>query len=82
MRRGLLVDQSTTQPFLVSSRNTPPHKRQPAPQAFLGEIVFLPLKTPAGEDTQTAAANRNTFLSLCVCGLTNKPIMYKKFDNT
>ena len=31
---------------------------------------------------QTAAENRTTFLSLCVCGLTNKPIMYKKFDNT
>ena len=30
---------------------------------------------------QTAAENRTTFLSLCVCGLTNKPIMYKKFDN-
>ena len=30
----------------------------------------------------TAAENRATFLSLCVCGLTNKPIMYKKFDNT
>ena len=30
----------------------------------------------------TAAENRTTFLSLCVCGLTNKPIMYKKFDNT
>ena len=25
---------------------------------------------------------RTTFLSLCVCGLTNKPIMYKRFDNT
>ena len=31
---------------------------------------------------QTAAENRTTFLSLCVCGLTNKPIMHKKFDNT
>ena len=31
---------------------------------------------------QTAAENRTTVLSLCVCGLTNKPIMYKKFDNT
>ena len=31
---------------------------------------------------QTAAENRTTFLSLCVCGLTNKQIMYKKFDNT
>ena len=31
---------------------------------------------------QTAAENRTTFLSLCACGLTNKPIMYKKFDNT
>ena len=31
---------------------------------------------------QTAAENRTTFLSLCVCGLTNKPIMYKRFDNT
>ena len=31
---------------------------------------------------QTAAENRTTFLSLCVCGLTNKPIMYKKLDNT
>ena len=30
----------------------------------------------------TAAENRTTFLSLCVCGLTNKPIMYKKLDNT
>ena len=30
----------------------------------------------------TAAENRTTFLSLCVCGLTNKPITYKKFDNT
>ena len=30
----------------------------------------------------TAAENRTTFLSLCVCGLTNKTIMYKKFDNT
>ena len=30
----------------------------------------------------TAAENRATFLSLCVCGLTNKPIMDKKFDNT
>ena len=29
----------------------------------------------------TATENRTTFLSLCVCGLTNKPIMYKKFDN-
>ena len=29
-----------------------------------------------------AAENRTTFLSLCVCGLTNKPIMYKKSDNT
>ena len=25
---------------------------------------------------QTAAENRTTFLSLCVCGLTKKPIMY------
>ena len=31
---------------------------------------------------QTAAENRTTFLSLCVCGLTNKPIMYKRFDIT
>ena len=31
---------------------------------------------------QTAAENRTTLLSLCVCGLTNKPIMHKKFDNT
>ena len=31
---------------------------------------------------QTAAENGTTFLSLCVCGLTNKPIMYKRFDNT
>ena len=31
---------------------------------------------------QTAAYNWTTFLSLCVCGLTNKPIMYKKLDNT
>ena len=31
---------------------------------------------------QMAAENRTTFLSLCVCGLTNKPIMYKKLDNT
>ena len=30
---------------------------------------------------QTAAENRTTFLSLCVCGLTNKPIMYRRFDN-
>ena len=30
----------------------------------------------------TAAENQTTFLSLCVCGLTNKPIMYKKLDNT
>ena len=29
----------------------------------------------------TAAENRITFLSLCVCGLTNKGIMYKKLDN-
>ena len=29
----------------------------------------------------TAAENRTTFLSLRVCGLTNKPIMYKKLDN-
>ena len=32
--------------------------------------------------TLTAAENQTTFLSLCVCGLTNKPIMYKKLDNT
>ena len=32
--------------------------------------------------TLTAAENRITFLSLCVCGQTNKPITYKKFDNT
>ena len=32
--------------------------------------------------SQTAAENLTTFLSLCVCGLTNKPIMYKKFNNT
>ena len=30
---------------------------------------------------QMAAENQTTFLSLCVCGLTNKPIMYKRFDN-
>ena len=30
----------------------------------------------------TAAENQTTFLFLCVCGLTNKPIMYKKLDNT
>ena len=30
----------------------------------------------------TAAENQTTFLSLCVCGLTNKPIMYKKLDST
>ena len=30
----------------------------------------------------TAAENRTTFLSLCVCGLTNKTVMYKKLDNT
>ena len=29
----------------------------------------------------TAAENRTTFLSLCVCGLMNKPVMYKKRDN-
>ena len=29
-----------------------------------------------------AAENRITFLSFCVCGLTNKTIMYKKLDNT
>ena len=28
------------------------------------------------------AENRTRFLSLCVCGLTNKPVMYKKFNNT
>ena len=31
---------------------------------------------------QTAAENRTTFLFLCVCGVTNKPIMFKRFDNT
>ena len=31
---------------------------------------------------QTAAEDRTTFLSLCVCGLTNKPIRFKKFDST
>ena len=31
---------------------------------------------------QTAAENRTTFLSLCVCGLTYKPIMYNSLDNT
>ena len=31
---------------------------------------------------QMAAEDRTTFLSLCVCGLTNKPIRYKKFDST
>ena len=29
---------------------------------------------------QTAAENRTTFLSLCVCGLTNKPITYLEID--
>ena len=43
-----------TRPFLVSSRNAPPHKR----------------------------LLRTTFLFLCVSGLTNKPIMYKKLENT
>ena len=31
---------------------------------------------------QTAAENQTTFLSLCICDLTNKPIIYKKLDNT
>ena len=31
---------------------------------------------------QTAAEIRTTFLSLCVCCLTNKPIMYMELDNT
>ena len=31
---------------------------------------------------QMAADNQTTFPSLCVCGLTNTPIMYKKLDNT
>ena len=31
---------------------------------------------------QTAAGNQTAFLSLCVWGLTNKPIMYKKLDKT
>ena len=31
---------------------------------------------------QMPAENQTTFLSLCVCDLTNKPIMYKKLDNT
>ena len=30
---------------------------------------------------QTSAENWTTFLSLCVCGLTKKPIMYEKPDN-
>ena len=29
---------------------------------------------------QTATENRTTFLSLCVCGLTNKPIKYLEID--
>ena len=29
---------------------------------------------------QTAAENRTTFFSLCVCGLTNKPITYLEID--
>ena len=29
---------------------------------------------------QTATENRTTFLSLCVCGLTNKPITYLEID--
>ena len=32
--------------------------------------------------SQTAAEKQTRFLSLCVCGLTNKPVMYKKFNNT
>ena len=31
---------------------------------------------------QAASENRTTFLSLCVYGLANKPIMYKRFDYT
>ena len=31
---------------------------------------------------QTASENQTTFLSLCACNLTKKPIMYKKLDNT
>ena len=38
--------------------------------------------SPPPPSSQTAAENRSTFLSLCVCVLTNKIIMYKKFNNT
>ena len=44
-------------------------------------VRILPLPLPPPPPT-TAAENRTTFLSLCVCGLTNKPIMCKKFNNT
>ena len=31
---------------------------------------------------QLAAENQTTFLSFCFCGPTNKPIVYRKLDNT
>ena len=67
------------------------HESQENPR---GERDVIPLRNPtedkrafrrmltSADPPQTAAENRTTFLSLCVCGLTNKPIMYKKFDNT
>ena len=47
------------------------------PQSFLDPSIVTQSSSP-----QMAAENHTTFLSLCVCGLTNRPIMYKKLDNT
>ena len=46
------------------------------------QAVLDDWNTEQAIEGKIARVRGTTFLSLCVCGLTNKPITYKKFDNT
>ena len=45
------------------------------------KIIKKVIRTETFSSLNVVSIFSNLFLSLCVCGPTNKPIMYKKFDN-
>ena len=62
------------------NRIIPDFDKKSSPESIVCYTAVFSVVTQRSSP-QTAAENRTTFLSLCVCGLTNKPIMYRRFDN-
>ena len=67
--------------FVTSRPSVPWYSEEIAAKRLVCYTVVFSAVTQRSSPL-TDAENRTTFLSLCVCGLTNKPIMYKKLDNT